>query len=112
MRYETCNPGQDADSIEAPSKEKLTPAALGQESPREYEHDAFSGNANGKDYNSSSGQDNGHRRNISDATAVNGPGYAATTDRPHATDAPTSSVGNGGYSSVADNVANNNVNVD
>ncbi|OKL61945.1 hypothetical protein UA08_02231 [Talaromyces atroroseus] len=68
MRYETCNPGQDADSVEVPEKE-VSPS-LGGGDPV--------GGAIGTGTVDGTGRVHGHQRNISEATAVS-PDYTGTT---------------------------------
>jgi aquaporin related protein len=81
MRYETCNPGQDADGLEAavlggsgtPSFNQDTlPSTYGQGTGGTY-----GGNTNEKDQTAYI-HGARHQRNFSEATAVNGPGYADT----------------------------------
>lgn len=68
MRYETCNPGQDADSVETPPLKEET-SSNGPLSEYPIGNTAI----NGAGHHGS-----GHHRNISESTAVN-PDYAGTT---------------------------------
>jgi aquaporin related protein len=99
MRYETCNPNQDADYIEAlPTKETNGSSPFNTGVPGTNDHGV--GNGVTGDVNRS----DGHQRNISEDTAVS-PGYADTTDGLHKNDAAHSSAGQGGYQSTTNAAA-------
>ena len=99
MRYETCNPGQDADSIEAPTKESHGSSSF----------DTGVGNGVTGDVNGTGRTANGHQRNVSEATAVSPGGYADTTDGLHKNDAALSPT-SPGTNSAAGQYGNTSVN--
>lgn len=97
MRYETCNPGQDADSIEAgPTKEANLSSSFDTGVPDTYDG-GVGGNGVTGNVNGTGRAINGHQRNISEATAVSPGGYADTTDGSHKNDAAFSPTGHGEY---------------
>lgn len=99
MRYETCNPGQDADSVEAgPTKETNGSSSPDAGVPSTYDRGV--GNGPTGDVNGTGGATNGHHRNISEATAVSPGAYADTTDGLHKNDAALSPTSHGDYQSA------------
>lgn len=105
MRYETCNPGQDADSIEVgPTKEAAGSSSFDTAAPGAYDS-GVGGNGVTGNFNGTGRTVNGHQRNISESTAVNPGGYADTTDGFHKEDATTSPTGRGEYQSATGTAA-------
>lgn len=100
MRYETCNPGQDADSIEAgPTKESTGSSSFDTGVPSTYDNGA-GGNGVTGNVNGTGRAINGHQRNISEATAVSPGVYADTADGYHKNEAAISPTGHGDYQSA------------
>lgn len=97
MRYETCNPGQDADNIEAHTKGSNGASSFDTGVPGTYDRGAGHGVTG--DVSGTGRATNGHQRNISEATAVS-PGYADTTDGLHKNDAANFPTGHGEYPSA------------
>ncbi|KUL89366.1 hypothetical protein ZTR_03765 [Talaromyces verruculosus] len=98
MRYETCNPGQDADSIEAGPTKEPNGSSLDAGVPGTYDRGV--GNGMTGDVNGTSRATNGHQRNISEATAVSPGAYADTTDGLHKNNAALSPTSHGDYQSA------------
>lgn len=103
MRYETCNPGQDADCVEAgPTKETNGSSPLDAGVPGTYDRGV--GNGVTGDINGTGRATNGHHRNTSEATAVS-PGAADTIDGLHRNDGGLSPTGHGDYQSATNAAA-------
>lgn len=100
MRYETCNPGQDADGVERGSTKEINGSSSFDTSiPAKNEH-GVAGNSVRGDVNRIGCANSEHQRNISDATAVSPGGYVDTADGQHRINASLSPRGHSDHMSA------------